>query len=156
MPFIGWSQSTKVLPLHTARSNQCCSSSPSVPLGLRLSNAARARARPHEALRRVRPSGWLKFGVSETSGPTQSTGAWCRYQPQRHLKGRHEMHTVTNLSTQIERIARPALEAIGDQVLLSQGRCVDVLLDLYCATDDIGLRWSIAERLHEISHLTAV
>ena len=66
------------------------------------------------------------------------------------------MHTATNLSTQIERIARPALEAIGDQVLLSQGRCVDVLLDLYCATDDIGLRWSIAERLHEISHLTAV
>jgi hypothetical protein len=31
-----------------------------------------------------------------------------------------------------------------------------VLLDLYCATDDIGLRWSIADRLTEISHLAAV
>ena len=66
------------------------------------------------------------------------------------------MHTVTNHSTQIERIAQLALDAIGDQVLLSQGHCVDVLLDLYCATDDIGLRWSIADRLTELSHLAAV
>ena len=66
------------------------------------------------------------------------------------------MQTVTNNFTQIERIARPAIDAIGDQVLLSQGRCVDVLLDLYCATDDVGLRWSIADRLRDISHLTAV
>ena len=50
------------------------------------------------------------------------------------------MHTMTTDFTRIERIARPALEAIGDQVLLSQGRCVDVLLDLYCATDDVGFR----------------
>jgi hypothetical protein len=63
---------------------------------------------------------------------------------------------MTNHITQIERIARPAIEAIGDQVLLSQGRCVDVFLDLYCATDDVGLRWSIADRLTDISHLTAV
>ena len=66
------------------------------------------------------------------------------------------MQTVTSNFLQIERIARPAIEAIGDQVLLSQGRCVDVLLDLYCATDDVGLRWSIADRLREISHVTAV
>ena len=66
------------------------------------------------------------------------------------------MQTVTNDFTQIERIARPVIEAIGDQLVLSQGRCVDVLLDLYCATDDVGLKWSIADRLHEISHLTAV
>ncbi|MEO8692348.1 MAG: hypothetical protein ABI658_02465 [Acidimicrobiales bacterium] len=65
------------------------------------------------------------------------------------------MTTMTH-STQIERIARPAIAAIGDQVLLSQGRCVDVFLDLYCATDDVGLRWSIADRLTDISHLTAV
>jgi len=66
------------------------------------------------------------------------------------------MQTTTNHITQIERIARPAIEAIGDQILLSQGRCVDVFLDLYCATDDVGLRWSIADRLTDISHLTAV
>lgn len=66
------------------------------------------------------------------------------------------MATMTHRCTQIERIARPAIEAIGDQLLLSQGRCVDVFLDLYCATDDVGLRWSIADRLAEISHLTAV
>ena len=66
------------------------------------------------------------------------------------------MQTLTNNFIQIERIARPVIESIGDQVLLSQGRCVDVLLDLYCATDDVGLRWSIADRLREISHFTAV
>jgi hypothetical protein len=66
------------------------------------------------------------------------------------------MQTVTNTFTQIERIARPAIEAIGDQLLLSQGRCVDVLLDLYCATDDVGLKWSIADRRRDISHVTSV
>ena len=66
------------------------------------------------------------------------------------------MQIATTNATQIMRIARPAIEAIGDQLLLSQGRCVDVLLDLYCATDDVGLRWSIADRLSEISHLSAV
>ena len=66
------------------------------------------------------------------------------------------MHTATTNFTQIERIARPVIDAIGDQLVLSQGHCVDVLLDLYCATDDVGLRWSIADRLREISHLSAV
>ena len=66
------------------------------------------------------------------------------------------MRIVTTSATRIERIARPAIEAIGDQLLLSQGRCVDLLLDLYCATDDVGLRWSIADRLSEISHHNAV
>jgi hypothetical protein len=41
------------------------------------------------------------------------------------------------------------------QVLLTQGRCVDVLLDLYLVADD-ELRWSIAERLRDIRHLRAV
>jgi hypothetical protein len=31
-----------------------------------------------------------------------------------------------------------------------------VLLDLYCATDDVGLRWSIADRLTDISHVNMV
>ena len=66
------------------------------------------------------------------------------------------MKIATDNATRIVGIARPAIEAIGDQLLLSQGRCVDLLLDLYCATDDVGLRWSIADRLSEISHLTAV
>ena len=66
------------------------------------------------------------------------------------------MQIMTDDAAQIARIARPAIDAIGDQLVLSQGRCVDVLLDLYCATDDVGLRWSIADRLSEISHLTAV
>ena len=66
------------------------------------------------------------------------------------------MQTVTDNYLQIERIARPVIDAIGDQLVLSQGHCVDVLLDLYCATDDVGLRWSIADRLRDISHLSAV
>jgi len=46
--------------------------------------------------------------------------------------------------------------SIGDQVLLSQGHCVNVLLDLYTATDDYSLRWAIAERLDDIRFLNAV
>lgn len=66
------------------------------------------------------------------------------------------MQPMNNHSTEVQPIAQRAIEAIGHQVLLSQGRCVDVLLDLYCATDDVGLRWSIADRLRDISHVTAV
>ncbi len=53
-------------------------------------------------------------------------------------------------------IAETALAWIGDQALLTQGHCVNVFLDLYCATDDFSLRWAIAERLNEIRFLNAV
>jgi hypothetical protein len=59
-------------------------------------------------------------------------------------------------ATTISEIVDAALASRDHQVLLSQGRCVDVLLDLYGATDDVGLRWSIADRLDEIRFLNAV
>jgi hypothetical protein len=62
---------------------------------------------------------------------------------------------TTQLNT-ITTIADEAIAWIGDQVLLSQGHCVNVLLDMYTATDDVGLRWSIAERLDEIRFLSMV
>lgn len=43
-----------------------------------------------------------------------------------------------------------AADQLRDQVLVPQARCVDILLDLYLATDDIGLKWSIAERINDL------
>ena len=51
---------------------------------------------------------------------------------------------------QIIDIAEDALQAIGDRKMLTQGYSVDVLLDLYFATDEISIRWAIAERLDDI------
>jgi hypothetical protein len=65
------------------------------------------------------------------------------------------MSTLTD-HEQISVIARAATAWIGDQVLLPQGRCVDVFLDLYTATQDPCLRWSISEHLGEICHLGTV
>jgi hypothetical protein len=65
------------------------------------------------------------------------------------------MQTMTDHQHVIE-IAEAALVWIDDQTLLSQGHCVNVLLDLYCATDDFALRWAIAERLSDIRFLNAV
>ena len=59
-------------------------------------------------------------------------------------------------TTAVDDIVQAASAWASDQLLLSQGRCVDVLLDLYLATDDVGLRWSIADRLDEIRFLNAV
>ena len=56
----------------------------------------------------------------------------------------------------ISAIADAAMAWIGDQVLLSQGRCVDVLLDLHLATDDLAVRWTIEDRLSEIRFVGAV
>jgi hypothetical protein len=47
-------------------------------------------------------------------------------------------------------------DCIGDRIVLSQNQCIDVLLDLYLATDHVGLRWSIAERIEELRELTVV
>ena len=41
-------------------------------------------------------------------------------------------------------------------MLLSQGHCVNVLLDLYSATEDFAIRWAISDRLNEIRFLSAV
>jgi hypothetical protein len=65
------------------------------------------------------------------------------------------MFTTTD-HKQLTDIAEAALVRIGDQALLSQGHCVNVLLDLYTATEDVGLRWTIAERLNDIRFLNAV
>jgi hypothetical protein len=53
-------------------------------------------------------------------------------------------------------VAAVALDSIADQVLLSQGHCVNMFLDLYSATDDYALRWAIAERLDDIRFVNAV
>jgi hypothetical protein len=63
---------------------------------------------------------------------------------------------VRHSVTAVDNILQAASAWASDQLLLSQGRCVDVLLDLYLATEDVGLRWSIADRLDEIRFLNAV
>ena len=65
------------------------------------------------------------------------------------------MTTTTDHQHAVD-IAEAALAWIGDQTLLTQGHCVNVFLDLYCATDDFSLRWAIAERLDDIRFLNAV
>lgn len=45
---------------------------------------------------------------------------------------------------------------VKEQEMLTQGRCVDVLLDLYGATADEFVQWCIAERLRDIRFLHAV
>ncbi len=61
----------------------------------------------------------------------------------------------TRAST-VAAIINDALAWIGGQTLLSQGRCVDVLLDLYDAADDDFVQWCITERLSAIRFLNAV
>jgi hypothetical protein len=61
----------------------------------------------------------------------------------------------TQLTT-IESIVEAALAHLDGQLLVDRGRCADVLLDLYGATDDVGLRWSITQRLDDIRHVSLV
>jgi len=49
-----------------------------------------------------------------------------------------------------------AVTWIGEQALLSQGPCVDVLLDLYDASHDEFVQWCIAERLSDIRYVNVV
>ena len=49
-----------------------------------------------------------------------------------------------------------ALAKIAGQVLLSQGRCVDILLDLFNVTTEPSIQVLIGERLNDIRHLRAV
>ena len=56
----------------------------------------------------------------------------------------------------IAAIIQDAVAWVGGQALLSQGRCVDVLLDLSRASHDEFLEWLIAERLRDIRFLHAV
>jgi hypothetical protein len=66
--------------------------------------------------------------------------------------------TKTNTSTNeaIRGIADRALAWIGDQILLTQGHCVDVLLDLLLATDDPSVRDTIEGRLSDIRFMSMV
>jgi hypothetical protein len=65
------------------------------------------------------------------------------------------MPTMTDHQHVID-TAETALGEIGEQVLLSQGHCVNVFLDLYGATEDFALRWAIADRLDEIRFVSSV
>jgi hypothetical protein len=53
-------------------------------------------------------------------------------------------------------IVDAALAATVGQTLLSQGRCVDVLLDLFNVTTEPSIQVLIGERLKDIRHLRAV
>jgi len=63
---------------------------------------------------------------------------------------------TTTAHQEVIDIAETALCRLGDGALLSQGHCVNVFLDMYCATDDFSIRWAIAERLDEIRFVSAV
>lgn len=65
------------------------------------------------------------------------------------------MHTTTT-HQDIQTIAEQAIAAIGDQVVVSQSRCVDVLLDVLLATDDPVMRCTIGERLRDLRFLSMV
>jgi hypothetical protein len=67
----------------------------------------------------------------------------------------HDATTIAAADT-VQAIAGYALWDLAGQVLVSAARCVDVLLDLYSATEDVGLRWSIAERLDDLRGRTLV
>jgi len=47
-------------------------------------------------------------------------------------------------------IAETALEWIGDRTMLTQGYGASVFLETYFATDDVNMRWAIADRLDDI------
>ena len=49
-----------------------------------------------------------------------------------------------------------AFSEIDGQLFVSQGRCVDLLLDLFCATHDDAVRRVISGGLSEIRHLNIV
>lgn len=65
------------------------------------------------------------------------------------------MNTL-NRHDQVRTIADEALDWIGNQQLLTQSHCVDVLLDLLVANDDAIVRATIAERLRDIRFLAMV
>jgi hypothetical protein len=53
-------------------------------------------------------------------------------------------------------IVDAALADTAGQMLLSQGRCVDVLLDLFNVTTEPSIQVLIGERIEDIRHLRAV
>jgi len=62
---------------------------------------------------------------------------------------------LTTIET-VESIVEAARARLDGQLVVDRGRCADVLLDLYGATDDIGLRWSISQRLDDIRYVSLV
>lgn len=63
---------------------------------------------------------------------------------------------AASLLHRIETIAHSAMGSIDGRIMLSQAHCVDVLLDLYSASDDPELRCSISERIDELRHVNMV
>lgn len=62
-------------------------------------------------------------------------------------------HITLMQSTDTDRLTSIVDTAIGrlsTETLVPQGHCVDVLLDLYVATSDVGLKWLICERIDEL------
>ena len=65
------------------------------------------------------------------------------------------MQTMTD-HQQIIDIVESALERISGRTLLTQGFSVNVFLDLYSATEDVDIRWAIADRLDDIRTVYSV
>jgi hypothetical protein len=86
------------------------------------------------------------FGASAPLQRTDSGGA--------HREGMNlTLDTAALLSTNPDRVTSivdAAIERLGSETLVPQGHCIDVLLDLYTATNDVGLKWSIGERIEEL------
>ena len=65
--------------------------------------------------------------------------------------------SITSINAEgIAAIVDAALADTAGQVLLSQGRCVDLLLDLFNVTSEPSIQVLIGERLEDIRHLRAV
>lgn len=64
--------------------------------------------------------------------------------------------TLTHQSDVLADQLESAFAEFVAQEYISQGRCVDILLDLYCSTDDDVLRRVISDGLNEIRHVNLV
>jgi hypothetical protein len=58
-------------------------------------------------------------------------------------------HTVPSLST-LSTVAEQSLDRIAGQTVIPQGVAVDILLDLYVVAADVGMKWSIGDRIEEL------
>lgn len=58
--------------------------------------------------------------------------------------------TTSTTVSEFTAVAEAALARVAGQTLISQGVCIDILLDLYIVTDDVGMRWSIGDRIEEL------
>jgi hypothetical protein len=63
---------------------------------------------------------------------------------------------LTHLQDALAAQLGAAFAELAASDFISQGRCVDILLDLYCATEDDVLRRVISDGLDEIRHVKLV